>query len=630
MEFIYFFFLVFAVFYLPGRFLLSVFKYDIADGVIYNTVSLAVGLSLFLLSTYLLSWVGIGPIYTLIILPISLWEGRKLLTNFKFSFFNIAIELLLIGLGSLAMVFLTGRSGTLTSEGLLFFSNNAFDGIYHLALTADLIRHFPPTHPELAGVPLRGYHFFYDFLSANLSRFYGLNSVSLIFRLLPLFVSIVYGLSLFSIGKFMKLSKYALSLLLFFGYFGVGFEFIIPRILPNAIYNPGVNSLILNIINPSVLLGMFLLFSFYILIFIPKKPNMVFLPAILLGVLPQVKIYIAILGFASLGAVALLDLLKNKRVYFLKILVESGIIASLVYLPFNFGSGGLIFSPFLLYRHFMEQLSASWAQKLQVFESHLNLPQMLILYFQAVFIFFIPTLGIRMFSIFQIKKLKDKKLYSYKNIFWIVFAVLGITLASLFIQTADVFNIVQFIWPIYILLFIPTSIVLSGIAGKNIVLKALIFIGAIVISFFPMQQVIKAYSVDKHVIDANEVHVAAYINKNVPFSKQVMVINVEGNRNLYNLPEIAAISQGQIFYEPTITTFIESEKIKSERKKTVSMLDAKLTSCTGDLGREIKDTLIETKNDYLLTLKSYPCIGSIPYLKEVVSYGDKHLYVLSP
>lgn len=630
LQSIYFIFLVFTVFYLPGRFLISLFKYKINDIVVLHSVSFAIGLSSFLLSTYVLSWFGLGILYNLFILPIIFWEGRKIIKAFKLDLSVFSIELLLITFGSLTMTYLTGRSGLPTADGLIFFSNNAFDGIYHLALIGNLIHHFPPTHPELAGVPLRGYHFFYDFLAGNLSNFYRLNSLDLIFRFLPIFISFIYGLELFAIGRFLKLSKYAVYLLLFLGYFGAGFEFILQKISPSMVYNPGVNPLILNIINPSVLLGMSLLFAFYILIFTPNKSKMVFLPAILLGVMPQVKIYIAILGFASLGAVALLDLARNRKTYYLKILIEAGIIASIVYLPFNFGSGGLIFTPFLLYRHFMEQLSASWAQKLQVFESYSNIPQMLILYFQALLLFFIPTLGLRLFSLFQLKTLKEKKFYSSNNIFWIVFVLLGLILASFFIQTADVFNIVQFIWPIYILLFIPTSIAIGNIANKNNTFKILTFIVVIVVSFLPTVRIIDAYLNDKHLIDKDTLLIATFIKEKVPQQKQILVLNIQNEHILYNLPQISALSQHQIFYEPTITTFNESEMTKNERKIIVNKLDTMLASCTGDVGNEIRKAFLKTNNDYLLTLKNYNCIESVPYLKEVVSYGEKHLYILSP
>ncbi len=624
LQLFYFALIVFLVFYLPGRFLINLFKYEFTERIILHSASFAVGLSSFLLFTYFLSWLGLGFFYNIFILPIIFLEGKKIIKDFKLNNLEHPIEFFLIGLGSVSMFYLTAHSGLLTSEGIVFFSSNAIDGIYHLALVGNLIHHFPPTHPELANVPLAGYHFFYDFLVANINKFYRINSIDLLFRFFPFAIAFLYGLSLFAIGKFLNLGRYAIRLLLFLGFFGAGVEFILQKVSPNAIYNPGINPLILNIINPSVLLGMSLLFTFYILIFNKNKPKMVFLPAILLGILPQVKIYIAILGFASLGIIALIDLIKNRRIYYLKTLVEAGIVAFLVYVPFNLGSGGLILAPLLLYRHFMEQFSATWAQRFQIFESYSNIPQMIILYFQAFLLFFLPTLGLRLISMLQVNKLKEKKFYSPQNIFWISFILLGILLASLFIQTEDVFNIVQFLWPVYILILIPTSIAIASLVRNNNTFKIIVFILIVAISSIPNLKVFEAYSTDKTIIDSQTLKMTNFIKNHISQDKGIMLVNP------HNLPQISALSEHEIFYEPTITSFKQSKLINESRSKTVGDLNNLLTLCTGDVGNQLKKILSETNNDYLLTLKSYNCINSIPYLKEIAVFGDKYLYQLTP
>ena len=63
-----------------------------------------------------------------------------------------------------------------SNNGLVFYSINATDAMYHVSLIGNLMHHFPPTHGGLDGVALRGYHFFYDFLLANFSLSFATSS----------------------------------------------------------------------------------------------------------------------------------------------------------------------------------------------------------------------------------------------------------------------------------------------------------------------------------------------------------------------------------------------------------------------------------------------------------------------
>ncbi len=631
-DLIYFVVLLFLVVYLPGRFVLRSLGYSFSDGITRLTLSSAVGLSLFLIFTYILSWLGLAFLYNFFILPLVFLEGRRLALNMKLERKSLFFTLL-IAIGSFGMFFLTSTSGLFTNDGLTFHASNSRDGIYHLALIGNLLHNFPPTHPELAGVELRGYHFFYDFLLASFNKMYRVDAVDLLFRLSPLVIAIFYGLAGYSFGKFIKLKDFSMALFLFLIYFAGGLEFVINNFLPkDHFYNPGINPLLSNIVNPSVLISASLLFVFYILLFQEKKSKNILLPALILGLLPQIKIYVALLTFISLGVISLLSLAKKKDTHYLRVLILASIIAAIVFLPFNLGSGGLVLAPLLLYRHFMESLSYDWGLRLQIFESHSNYPQIGLLYIKAALIFFLPTLGIRLFSLLELRNMFNRAFYTNNNIFWLVFGIAGVFLASLFIQSVDVFNIVQFLWPIYILLLVPTAVAIERLTAllfkENKWAKAVVFLGVILIALPSNIKLIDNYLNNPYSINKEKIEAAAFIKKNIPQNEGIMVINREDKQELYDLPEIAALSEHPIFYESTITSFKESEDVKNQRRDLISRVQFQIKNCVGDVDNDLLREMKKSSNHYILVTKEYPCLDSLPSLQKSAEFGESSIYKL--
>ncbi|MDE2589641.1 MAG: hypothetical protein KGL95_08260, partial [Patescibacteria group bacterium] len=187
-EFILFVLAVFAVFYLPGKWLLDRVSYKGINAFTQVSIALGSGIALFLIVTYVLAWVHLSFLYLFAIVPIILYELPQFFKQTKkFSLKPfISWEALLIVCGIIVMIAATASSGWIQNGQMIFHDTNKRDGIWHVAFAYDLIFKFPPDFPGLAGVSLRGYHILYDWLTAEFTAFFGFNAFDLYFRFLSL------------------------------------------------------------------------------------------------------------------------------------------------------------------------------------------------------------------------------------------------------------------------------------------------------------------------------------------------------------------------------------------------------------------------------------------------------------
>ena len=112
LETVLFVILIYLIFYLPGRFMLRLFKYHL-DFWQELPLSIVGGLSVFVLLNYLLAWLKLDSIYCYGVIVLSFAQLIKDVPKVrKLSLQNLPIiEILLILLGSGAMLFITMNSG---------------------------------------------------------------------------------------------------------------------------------------------------------------------------------------------------------------------------------------------------------------------------------------------------------------------------------------------------------------------------------------------------------------------------------------------------------------------------------------------------------------------------------------
>lgn len=633
LNFLIFFVLVFVIIYLPGRLLLRLSGYKFSSFLITFSTSLIVGLAAFLLFNYLLSWLKMPLLYAVVIFFVFLLECKntfhELKNNLKIKNFS-NIESVLIFFGTMAMAYTTWNSGTFQNGGMLFYGVNAQDSIYHLALIGSLISNFPPFHPGLSGVYLRGYNFFYDFLNAIFAGVYHLNPFDLFFRFFPLFISLAFGLTSLSLAKFLKWKRITALLFIFLMYFVQNFDFFAYYIYRafNYYYNSsGITQSFANALDPSIVISVSFILIGFVLLFSKGRRWSFLLPVLVIGVIPQIKIYSGIVFYLGLLAAALWELIRHKDFQYLKILSFSAVISAFVYLPLNYGAGGLLFAPLLIYKNFINSAwifnNWHWSVDFPIYIKAGNYLHLTFFYLVATAIFLLTSLGIRILILLDIKRIFNKKLYNSGNIFWGASILGSLLIPSFFIQSVSGFSIIQFFWVGYIILLIPTAYVLGEKLekAKKIILVAVVLV--LIFLFLPdTVRVIGIYSYNPSLVGKDMIRQTSVISK-IPQNEGVIVadrVKIKGKyQDVYESPIISALSGRPVYYEHELTAFGGLDKITDVRKDNVDKIDENMVNCSNPTAAEqnIIDIMRKSDNKYLLILKKNKCTQKFNKLKIV-------------
>lgn len=642
LNFVLFFFLVFLIIYLPGRLILRLSGYKFVSFLITFSSSLIIGLSAFLFCTYILSWIKIPYIYSLIIPFVLFLEYKSSFLEFKK---NIKIqkslipEILLIILGTVAMAFTTWNSGTYKNGEILFYGINGRDSVYHLALIGSLISNFPPFHPGLAGIPLKGYNFFYDFLIANFAQFYHFNPLDLFFRYFSLFISLILGFSSLSLAKFLKWKKITALLFIFLMYFIQNFDYFahyLYKLFNYNYYSAGITQSLANALDPSIVISTSFIFIGFILLFSKGKQWSFLLSVLVIGVIPQIKIYSGIIFYLGLSSVALWELYRNRNVYYLKILIFSGLLSAVVYLPINSGAGGLVFGPLLIYKNFIDSAwifkSWNWNVNYITYVQHNNYFHLGFFYFVAITSYLITSLGVRLIILLDFKKITDKKFYTGGNIFWLTSILGSFLIPSFFIQSISAFSVVQFFWVGYIILLIPTAAVLGKKLEKASKITLTVTFLFLFFLFLPdTAGIIKLYAYNPWSISADIVKQTNIISR-IPQGKGVIVVNRVEEKgeyaDIFGTPVISALSAHPIYYENELTAFHGIDKTVNLRKENVDKIIKNMVNCNNPIAAEgnIVNIMRESNNSYLLILKQNSCSKNFNKLETVKKEGESVLY----
>jgi hypothetical protein len=642
LNLILFFLIVFIVFYLPGRLYLRVLGYKFNSFVITFTASLIVGISSFLFATYLLSWLKLDFLYNLVIPIAIILEGKSAMIEIKQKI-NIrklrTSELLLVFAGTVVMTYLTWRSGNSQNGNLFFYGVNNSDSIFNLAIIGSLISNFPPFHPGIASIPLRGYHIFYDFLIAEFVKFYQFNVFDLFFRYFALLIALIYGLSSLSLATFLKWNKITALIFIFLMYFSQSFDYFAYYLFRffNYYYNSaGITQSFAHALDPTIIISTGFVFMGFILLFSKGNKWSFLLPVLVIGVIPQIKIYSAIIFYVGFGMVTLWKLYKDRDLSFLKLFILSGIVSAIVFLPMNYGAGSLIFSPLLIYKNFIDSAwifnNWHWNVNFPIYVQANNYIHIAFFYIVAIVIFLGTSLGIRVVILLGLRKVFSSKFYTDQNIFWSFSILVSFLVPSLFIQSSSIFQNIQFFWVGYNILLIPTAVLLGSYIPKNSKKGLILLFALLFILFFPdFLRIIKDYSfnpaaVPKSLVDKTE------LIKKIPTDEGIIVINrvkVKSRyEDLYSSPLIAGLSSHPIYYENEGTEFQGLDKIKGERKMVIDKIAENMVNCSNPITAEqnIVNVMRKTNNKYLLILEKNSCTAKLSNLKIVNDEGESILY----
>lgn len=439
-------FLVFVVFglYAPGAYVLNKFKLNTSFPV--NVfLPIGFGIILFTFASYVLSWIHLEIFLIPLLIIIAVLAVKE-----KLLFFAINKEHLKPLVVVLFLSLLFSTSALITG----IYGNSIIikqDDFWHLALINELKVNFPPDNPGFAGVPLKGYHFFYNLLLAKVSNLFFVSPASLHFHYFPVLFSLAWGLGVYSL-VFRWTKRISTSLIaVFLTLFGGGFAYFLTLqghsgFSWSAGY--GMNQPFGALQNPplSVSIVIFLTILICFFEYLESKNKKWLIPLTLsLGLVSMFKVYagmVTILGFALFSLWELI----HKRIYPFIALIFTGFIFLATYWIFAGGSGYLIFYPLWPFHRILEAFSwYGFDEKLATYTRLNVLRGILGLEFDGFNIFILGNLGTRLLGILILPVifLKQRKLPSVFAMTMFVMLIISVLIPMLFIQSGKVFEIIQ-------------------------------------------------------------------------------------------------------------------------------------------------------------------------------------------
>ena len=454
LEIVIFLLAIFVCFYLPGRFLFAKLKLSL-DSPEDLFLPFVLGIMLFTLASYIFSWLKLEIIILPLFLIISFftfkskkWTPKSIDKSHRWPLIVVAALAIIFSLSMLT----SGAYGDTIKYGR--------DDLWHLALINELKAHFPPDNPGFAGVPLKGYHFFYNFLLAKISNIFFISPLSLYFHFFPLFIAILWGLGVYSL-MYVWSKKISISLwAVFLTMFGGSFAFIL-RLrgheglsLDSAF---GIQQPATALINPpfsiSIIVVIAVLFAFYQYFTTKKKGWLV--PVILcVGLISMFKVYAGIILLGSILLLALLQLLKKKFIFPIACFFI-GILFVITYGIFRDSSSTLIFAP-LWAPHSVLVDNMPWygyAEKMYTYTKLSVIKGIVETELYSWYVFIFGNLGTRLIGLlflplFLFKQYRKPSLFALTLL---IMTVISILIPLFFIQSGKVFEIIQMAW--YFLFF---------------------------------------------------------------------------------------------------------------------------------------------------------------------------------
>ena len=444
-ETILFLLFLFSYIYLPGKFLANKLKLELKspEDLFFP---FGFGLLIFTFIAYIFSWVKLEVLIPVSIFAIDYlaiksakWKPAKIDKKHLKPFYLILFLSLVFSLSMLVV----GRFG----DSIIYRR----DDTWHLALINELKANFPPNNPGISGVPLRGYHFFYNFIVAKVSNIFLISPISLHFRYFPLLISLMWGIGVYSVmfywGKKISTGLWAVFLTMF----GGSFAFIFTLQGHHGFgwdSGLGMQQSAFTLINPplgiSIVIILTALFAIFKYLSIREKKWLI--PFVLsVGLISMFKVYA---GIVLVGATGLLSVFEffRKRYLLMGALLPISILFLLTYWIFAGGAGYLIYFPLWAPHSLLRSFPwYGFDEKMYTYSKQGVIRGVLETELYGISLFIFGNMGTRLVGILllPILFLKKRRAPSLLALFVLAAALISLLVPLLFIQSGKVFEIIQ-------------------------------------------------------------------------------------------------------------------------------------------------------------------------------------------
>lgn len=465
LGFVYFISTVFLAFFIPGDVILRPFGFGHGARI---SLAIIVGMVFWALQGFVFGFLGMRYFtYFYLLFFLFLWIK---ITPIKHSFAHIKhtlhaidpISLFLIIVGTSIQLIMFFSIGVMTQQGM-FFCCGVPDSLYHIALTNELVRQFPPHEPGMAGITVHNYHYFANIVVAELVRIFHLPLLATQAQYVTFLFSILLGTTALAFTTVYKLHKNVGRFLLFFLYFHGNILFLL-WILTNGsrfYYTFSEDATTLWNSPPRffaiiVFFAALCVFSVWI-----KKKSLYqgLIAAVLFASLIGFKVYI---GFLALGGFAFLGLyfLLKRQFAMAALLILCALLSIGLYLPVNSGAGGLYYTGFWRFEDFLahNQIGLSdWVLARKIFSEHNNYLRVTQYALMYVAVYMAALCGSFLLGLAQTRHTL-KQLPISLHIVLLGGLLCSLTLGLLFQQKTGGANSSQFLFAVYIVGAIYASI----------------------------------------------------------------------------------------------------------------------------------------------------------------------------
>lgn len=432
---------------------------------------------LFTLISYIFSWFRLEAV----ILPVLLVIDFFVIKGRKWHPYNIEkrhlIPILIVFI--LAFVFSLSMLGSGVYGDTIKYTR---DDLWHLALINELKANFPPDNPGFAGVALKGYHFFYNFLLAKISNIFFISPLSLYFHYFPLFIAALWGMGVYSL-MFRWSKKISVALwAVFLTQFGGSFAFIL-RLrgheglsLDSAF---GIQQSATSLMNPPFAISIIIVIStlFAIHQYFTSKDKSWLLPiSLFVGLATMFKVYAGIILVGGFVLFTVMEFVRTRNYLIFLSLFASGILFFATYGILRDPSSTLIFAP-LWAPHSVLTDNMPWygyAEKMYTYTKLSVIKGIVETELYALYVFIFGNLGTRLIGLLFLPVIifKKHKTPSFFALNILIMTLISILIPLFFIQSGKVFEIIQMAW--YFLFFISLFAAFGFYALFNLVRVKLI------------------------------------------------------------------------------------------------------------------------------------------------------------
>lgn len=504
------------------------------------------------------------------------------------------------------------------------------DDIIHLAYINELVHHFPPDNPGVAGVPLKGYHFFSDFLIASAHVLTGLTPAFLYFQGIPALTALLWGTGTYSLlflwRKRVDTALWGVFLVLFGGSFAWWLRVTgHPEASLRSTY--GIDQPASALLNPpyalsvALVLGGMLFAHEYLK---TRKIGWLMLLGATAGILPMIKVYAGILLIAGFVIIIMSDIFR-KRFTSLAVAAGSAVIFLATYGVFAGTGGYLLWAPLWAPRKVLID-SMPWygyAEKLYTFGSFGMWWRILGVELYGIYLFVVGNLGTRALGLacFLLPRLTKPRKPSVFAV--VLFALMGVSLLIplFFLQSIKVFEIIQMGW------YYPLFAALIGAVGISFLIRhtptavGKILVSAIVIAVTlpsTYENFISTVYPAKHLIRTNPTQdpywkIMTKLGENAPYDATVIELPVKETPSTHldvlswyrvTLPYPSALGNKRSFFHSQNIDFPNVPL--DERTKTIGSvltlerLSGKEATFAAAL-EEVRSTLADYSVEYIIT-----------------------------